>query len=125
MHPDSSTLRVLLLSGLAVVGAGWTTACHESKQVERQPAKPRVRIVQVMFEGRLVLTVRNQPGALRSSALPPSPDWKPPQHPFLTAQAHDAESESRLKDILDQSRDFDDFLRRLSKEGFRIKESNP
>jgi hypothetical protein len=125
MHPCCNTLQVLLLSGLAVVGGGLSSACNESKQVERQPARPQVRTVEVMLEGRLVLTARNQPGPLRSTALPPSPDWKPPQHPFLTAQAHDANSESRLKNILDQSKDFDDYLRRLSKDGFHVKELNP
>jgi hypothetical protein len=43
-------------------------------------------------------------------------------HPFLSATAHAATEENALHAILEQSSDFDDFLRRLTQSGYTIRE---
>jgi hypothetical protein len=91
-----------------------------------------VRQVEVSWEGRLVLTARDEPGTLQSSAGPPPgvpgppgpPDPEtglpPGVHPFIDAQAHDPVTEGRLRALLDESSDFDDYLRRLREAGFEV-----
>ena len=86
------------------------------------------RQVEVRRGERLVLTARDTPGTLRSTAAPPPPPpvgepWRPPSHPFIDAQAHDAASESRLRELLDESESFDDYLDRLRGDGFDIREA--
>jgi hypothetical protein len=88
----------------------------------------------VYTEGRLALEVRDEPGTLRSSAGPapmpagdpgpPGPpgttDLPPGVHPFIDAQAHDPVSEGRLRELLDASSSFDDYLARLVDAAFDI-----
>jgi len=76
---------------------------------------------EVLRADRLVLTVRNRPGAIISTAIPP-PDSSPVVHPFLSATAHAATEENALHALLEQSTDFDDFLRLLTQSGYTIRE---
>jgi hypothetical protein len=92
-----------------------------------------VRHFAVYTEGRLALVVRAEPGTLRSSAGPPPPagdpgppgppgttDLPPGVHPFIDAEAYDPVSEGRLRELLDASSGFDDYLARLVDAGFDI-----
>jgi hypothetical protein len=72
---------------------------------------------------RRVLTIRDEPGALLSTALPPpDPNWRPPQHPFLSGSAQDANSEHALAQILAGATSFDDYVDRLRETGYRVEE---
>jgi hypothetical protein len=97
-----------------------------------------VRHFAVYTEGRLALVIRDNPGTLRSSAGPPPPagdpgppgppgttDLPPGVHPFIDAEAHDPVSEGRLRDLLDASSNFDDYLARLLDAGFDIASYRP
>ena len=79
------------------------------------------RTYEVLRADRLVLTVRNKPGAITSTATPPA-NSNPVMHPFLSATAHAANEENALHAILEQSSDFDDFLRRLTRNGYTTRE---
>lgn len=83
---------------------------------------PRTCIVYAE-DGHKVLTVTDEPGALLSTALPPpTPGWTPPAHPFVSAQAHDPMHEHRLRQLLDESSSFEDFLVRLEAAGYRTED---
>jgi hypothetical protein len=72
---------------------------------------------------RRVLTIKDEPGALLSTALPPpDPNWRPPQHPFLSGSAQDANSEHALAQILADAASFDDYVERLRGAGYRVEE---
>ena len=73
----------------------------------------------VLKAGRLVLTVSDVPGPIVSTAVLP-PGASPAKHPFLSATAHAPEEEDTLRKTLDQSKDFDDFLRRLREDGYTV-----
>ena len=66
-----------------------------------------------------VLRARSEPGALTSTAAPP-PGGEIVTHPFISGRAMDAFHESRLRDILLQSSNADDFVRRLAAAGYRV-----
>ena len=53
------------------------------------------------------------------------PGLPPGVHPFIDAQARDAVSEGRLRALLDESSDFDDYLARLLDAGFDIASWQP
>jgi hypothetical protein len=75
-----------------------------------------------VFRGdRLVLTIQKRPGPLVSSAEPP-PGRRPVPHPFLSGSAHAADEEPSLREILEHSRDFGDFTRRLRRAGYSLRE---
>ena len=86
------------------------------------------RSFDVYRDGRLALTVRDEPGTLRSTAPPPPdpgppppPGTRPPNaHPFLDGQAHDAASESQLGGLLADAESFDGYLRALLDAGYDI-----
>jgi hypothetical protein len=93
-----------------------------------------IRSFDVYRDGRLALTVRDEPGTLRSTA-PPPPDAGPPGppgppgaaaargpngHPFLDGQAHDAVSEDQLGRLLAEADSFDAYLRALLGAGYEI-----
>jgi len=99
-----------------------------------------VRELAVYVDGRLALVARAEPGTLRSTAGPPpgvpgppgppgppgaDPGPQPGLHPFIDAQAHDPVSEGRLRALLDESSDFDDYLARLLGAGFDIASWQP
>lgn len=73
----------------------------------------------VLWRGRPVLDVTDEPGPLTSTALPPQ-GWTPPQHPFLTAAARDAEHEHALREHLLAASGTDDFLDRLRAAGYQV-----
>lgn len=73
-----------------------------------------------IYDGEtLILTVRDEPGAITSTAPPPR-GMQPVVHPFLSAAAREAGHESQLKQILDASASTADFLARLKAAGFRV-----
>jgi hypothetical protein len=75
-----------------------------------------------VFKGdKRVLTITDEPGALLSTALPPpDPNWRPPQHPFLSGSAQDANSEHELGQLLSAATSFDDYVERLRAAGYRV-----
>jgi hypothetical protein len=75
----------------------------------------------VTKDGDTVLTFRDEPGPLMSSALPP-PGFVPPTNPFLTAQAHNVFHEHALREILDESESVEDFVGRLDAAGYAVSE---
>jgi hypothetical protein len=97
-----------------------------------------VRHFAIYAGDRLALVVRDNPGTLRSTAGPapaagdPGPPgsprtYRPPPgaHPFIDAQAHDPAAECRLRELLDASSSFDDYLARLLDAGFDIASCRP
>ena len=89
---------------------------------------PVTRSFDVYRDGRLVLSVRDEPGTLRSTAPPPPgagppppPGTPPPNaHPFLDGQAHDAVSEDELGRLLAEADSFDAYLQALLAAGYDI-----
>jgi hypothetical protein len=69
---------------------------------------------------REVLRFKDGSGPLRSTALLPF-GVEPPTHPFLTASALTPEDEDGLRDILDASKSFPDFIERLKKAGYAVR----
>ena len=67
----------------------------------------------------LVLSFSAEPGVLMSTAMRP-PGFKPPAHPFVNAQAHDAHEEARMAKLLGQAKSVGDFIALLEKEGFEV-----
>jgi hypothetical protein len=67
----------------------------------------------------LVLTMRDEPGPITSTA-PPPPGGTPVLHPFLSAAARDATYEDQLADLLADSSDFGEFVERLREAGFIV-----
>jgi hypothetical protein len=97
-----------------------------------------VRQFAVYTEGRLALVISDGPGTLRSAAGAPPPagdpgppgppgttDLPPGVHPFIDAEAYDPVSEGRLRELLDASAGFDDYLARLVDAGFDIASCRP
>ena len=66
-----------------------------------------------------VLSFSAEPGVLLSTALRPE-GFKPPAHPFVNAQAHDARYEQQLADLLGAAKSVEDFIAQLEKEGFEV-----
>jgi hypothetical protein len=124
-----------------VLAIGIFVACRSSTESATRPGSPSPResaaeptsvtgstehrhmkrTIVIYKEDRKVMTASNEPGPLISTALPP-PGYTPPAHPFLSAQAHDPSSESALRDVLERSTSFDDFLVRLREAGYRVDE---
>ena len=75
---------------------------------------------EVLKDGRAVLRLKNTPGPLFSTAMPP-PGVEPPNHPFLSGSALDASEEGRLREILDASRSTADFFERLRRAGYEVR----
>lgn len=65
-----------------------------------------------------VLSIRDQPGVLASTA--PLDGGEPVQHPFLSATALDAGHEDHLRQVLDGATDLDGFLRALALAGYTV-----
>jgi hypothetical protein len=106
------------LSIVAVLNAG---LCGVRAQLNDGTFTSPIKTYEVLRADRLVLTVKNKPGAIISTATPPA-NGSPVAHPFLSATAHAATEENTLHTILVQSSDFDDFLRRLARRGYTIRE---
>lgn len=71
----------------------------------------------------LALEIEDTPGPLVSiSAPPPPPGSTPAPHPFLTGTAHLALEEHHLRQLLDQSSNTADYLKRLEADGYRVVE---
>ena len=103
-------------------------SCRDNAPKEISPPKvqkPIVRVFEVWKDGRMVMTVRDEPGPLVSRASPP-PDFKPaPSHPFVSISSHDPFSEHQSRTILDQSNSCDDYLARMRAAGFEAKQIQP
>lgn len=106
-------------------------SCHDNAPKESSPPKvekPIVRVFEVWKDGRLVQTVRDEPGPLSSVAIMPPPHEvvkPPPPHPFLSIISHDPFSEGPSRTILDQSSSCDDYLARMRAAGFEPKQIQP
>lgn len=70
--------------------------------------------------GREVLRFKEGSGPLRSTALLPV-GTEPPTHPFLTASALEPTEEGPLRDVLEASKSFPDFMERLKKAGYEVR----
>ncbi|MFH1725030.1 MAG: Nif11-like leader peptide family natural product precursor [Elusimicrobiota bacterium] len=70
-------------------------------------------------QGTRVLWMKDEPGRLLSTALPP-PGAKSPSHPFLTAQAFVPGEENRLRELLERSKDFDEYVVLLRENGYTV-----
>src|SRR5674476_340255 len=90
-------------------------------QLNDRTVNSSARTYEVLRADRVVLTVRNKPGAIISTAIPPV-NSSVVMHPFLSATAHSTTEENALHVILEQSSDFDDFLRRLAQSGYTVRE---
>jgi|SRR5271167_2565439 len=110
-----------LVRALTVITVLVVAPCGARAQMNDRTVNSSARTYEVLRTDRLVLTVRNKPGAIISTAIPPA-DSNPVMHPFLSATAHAATEENALHAILEQSSDFDDFLRRLTQSGYTIRE---
>ena len=104
---------------------------HEPAAASASAARrqgPVTRSFDVYRDGRLALTVRDEPGTLRSTAPPPPGAGPPPPpgtpapnaHPFLDGQAHDAVSEDQLGRLLAETDSFDAYLQALLAAGYDI-----
>lgn len=78
-----------------------------------------VKHYEVTRDARRVLTFSAEPGVLLSTAMRP-PGFKPPAHPFVNAQAHDARHEQTLGALLGQSQSVTDFIAKLEGAGFEV-----
>lgn len=80
------------------------------------------RTFKVYKSTRPVANITGRPGVLTSMAPspPPGSDWRPPLHPFLSAQSLHPSYEGMLVSILEEAVDFDDYLKRLVAAGFDI-----
>jgi hypothetical protein len=89
------------------------------------PAGPRD--FEVTQGGRVVLTMRNEPGMLvDTNAPPPPPGSKLSPHPFLGGSCVGSiPTCSELGEILRASASFDDFVKRLRAKGFEVREKSP
>lgn len=65
-----------------------------------------------------VLSMQDCPGYLISTAMPSGA--KPVEHPFLKAQALDPSEEDALKNILDRSNNFTEFISLLNQRGYNV-----
>jgi hypothetical protein len=109
---------VRALTIVVVLNAG---LCGARAQLNDHAQTTPVRTYEVLRADRLVLTVTNKPGPITSTATPPV-NSNPVMHPFLSATAHSASEENALHMILVQSGDFNDFLRRLARSGYTVRE---
>jgi len=75
-------------------------------------------------DGRLVLALSDEPGAL-NFAKPPGEDADPVECPFATLQCYDAKCEAEILTLLVRSTDLEDFLDRLLNAGHRVVEGRP
>ena len=75
---------------------------------------------EVLKGGKVVLRLKNTPGPLYGTALPP-PGVEPPNHPFLSGSALDASEEDNLRRLLDASKSTADYLERLRGAGYEIR----
>lgn len=93
-------------------------SCDQSSQTGQEVVDAPVWLV--LRGDKPVLGMRNSPGLLMSTATPPPPGTPPATHPFLTAWALDAMEEDQLRQILDHSSTFDQFVAALRKTGYRV-----
>ena len=79
------------------------------------------RTFEVYADDDLVLTIKDEPGPLMSTALPP-PGFSPPTSDFLSAQAHNPFHEHVLRGLLEKSMSLDEYLAQLRNGGYRVEE---
>ena len=76
-------------------------------------------------KGETRLSITDEPGVLvDTNAAPPLPGQAPPQHPFLSGACGggDALGCARARELLDQSSSTDEFVSKLSADGFVVVE---
>jgi hypothetical protein len=75
---------------------------------------------EVFKQGVRVLSFQPRAGVLQSTA-PRPPKVKPPSHPFLNAQAHDALVENQLGELLRRAKSVNEFIALLEADGFEVR----
>jgi hypothetical protein len=103
----------MLLVAAAVLGS--------SAELAFAQLEAKTQAYEVWKANRLVLTVSDAPGPLVSTALAP-PGSARVSHPFLSGSAHVAEEEPALREILEQAKNFPDFVARLLRAGYTLRE---
>jgi hypothetical protein len=106
--------KAILLAALAAV-----CACRRAPKetAVTTPSQPLFSAYRGNVE---VLRFKEGSGPLRSTALLP-PGQEPPTHPFLTASALQPAEEGPLRDVLEASKSFPDFMERLKKAGYEVR----
>jgi hypothetical protein len=69
--------------------------------------------------GKEVALISDRPGTLSSKGIQES-GYHPVKHPFLSAESLDALAESDLKEVLDKSKSFEEFVANLKKAGYSV-----
>lgn len=96
------------------------TGCQQRPPVSQEASQsPAVRTFYVLRGDRQVLKIKDEPGPLISGALLP-PGQKPAQHPFLTAFTLDPMEEDSLRQVLEKSKSFVDFVSNLKAAGYTV-----
>lgn len=93
------------------------SACSESPSERHMPFEHKTW--GVYKNSAKVLIVSDTPGPLISTANSPA-KMVPPKHPFLSATALEPTEENALKEILDKSGSFEDFLSKLRERGYAV-----
>lgn len=78
-----------------------------------------VKRYEVHKNASLVLSFSAEPGVLMSTAARP-PGFKPPAHPWVNAQSHDARQEEQIARLLRESGSIEAFIAALEREGFEV-----
>ncbi|MCX6739456.1 MAG: hypothetical protein NT098_05440 [Candidatus Parcubacteria bacterium] len=84
-----------------------------------------VPIYDVYKNGKLVAQLEPTPGMIVSRGSPPSEGQSPAKNSFLTASSFDPEEENNLFLLLQQAKDFNDYINLLEKNDYLIKMNNP
>jgi len=88
------------------------------------PDTERERVSEATKGGERILLIKNVPGPLfDTTAGVPPPDWKPPQHRFLSARCmRDAMLCVQVGELLRASRSIDEFFQQLRGAGYVVRE---
>lgn len=88
------------------------------------PRQPSHTSWYVIKNEHKVLWIKNEPGCLISTAILPYGE-EPKRHPFLTSMSFDAFEEDNLRQLLEKSGNFDDFVALLKKNGYEVVPDSP
>ena len=113
MRPNRPRRLAALLCALLI---SWAPACRKSPRQTRKPAAQDGWYV--LKGGREVLWVKKEPGPLMSAAE--SLRRPPVMHPFLTAKSFDLREESTIREKLEKSKSFDEFVALLKQGGYTL-----
>lgn len=121
LFPQSSRLAGLFSCALALVGCAPTPHTSGASATQGSAKGRSLAHAWNVYDGEtLILEVHDTPGPLVSTAMLP-PGVAPNQHPFLSASARSSIHEHKLRELLEESRDLPDFLRRLEGAGYAVR----